>query len=547
MPRPSRRQLLAFGGSSILLSGCLGRLGVATNDGTSLSDPYGRALDAVPATVDSTSVSEIDFLQPRDDGHARAGGYVSEPPSIGLDLASIDLVATARYSSDPDRTITALVGSFDQDDVDILEGYAVGVPGASAVSATDRIAHVAETDGDSWTSGLDAAIERREGNDTSVSDEHPVGELLDPIVGKPMQILTFDPSADDSSNESLPNAPDIAGVSAGIRTDLGAREWQFTFVLRFHAGATVEPEPFVELLQSQENGFKNVSTEEDGDVAVITGRAPLPERVPDNAPEQQFSITYDDGAVAVRALHDRSLEVANLEVRIDGTVVDAPWEPDASIGRDDSFRIEAPALSIVSVHWLDPAYDDSSQLLSRGVAAASDPFDHEYDADRNELTLAYDLDVRRPAEEFAVAVLTRGTEEPSITRLSSFVDQLDVGTTISIEDVSYGNTVVIARRRPDRPEATLVPFQQIDLYPPADFELVFEDEQYVLVTRTDSPLDASAYRIFVDDVATDAQWTDQSETIREDDRLALSLDAGSEVIVEYVSDDEPIEVFSEYA
>lgn len=540
----SRRQFVAAGGLTVL-AGCLSR---GADDGPG-DDPDGgdgdlpgalsRALAPVPTSVEGDDVQLVRIAAPTADEDVPVSTVTAGMPSdLDLDPEAVDRTAATTFRNDLSDNVATAVGSFDAADV--------GDPEDAAVHATDGIALAASSDSGPWDAGLEAAREAREDPDVGLAAERSLERILGPVADRGQILWLPTLLAEDAPQDAVLDSEALESIAVGIDTDFEAREQRMTYAVLFAADAEPDEGTVESILETDGNGdVEDAGIEIDGRLATATlTQALSPYQLPDDSPDARFGLRYDaeSGVVTLEQVGEESVDVANLELRIDEEPVEAPWDDEAEIEPGDTFELDAALLSTVEVRWIDPEREDVYQPLGRGVVGGNDVFEASYDREAEELTITYTGETTVDADQFELQRIGTEIEDRETEPLTDRTDALEPGEELVIEDHSLGEQVHL-RVTFDRENGQ---FSQSVFWhrarPPGRFEFDDEDGTPALVYRGESERPASDYRVTVDGEPVDTQWADVHDALADGDRLEVDADTGSEVAVEYAGDDEPHEM-----
>lgn len=544
----NRRQFVASTAVSLgAIAGCLDRSNGGSGDGLAddLTGSLATGLDALPTSVGDASIRVVYVNNEPATSDGNTGQFLTgDPSTIGLERSQLECVVTGIYGDSFD-TIQAYVGSFDASDVDAPDG--------TGVSSGDGIALRASGTRTGWSDGLEAARAAKGDPGTGIDGDYSLGALFSPMADAEIATSLFDASG---ASQLLPDdagvgADAVRAVGAGLIPDVEAREQTTTYVVLFSEDASPTAGAIDALVRGddyQDVAPSDVEVTTDDRRAITTFTHDLPRsQLPDNSPDAYFTISYD-GNSSVATISNRggdAVDAANLELRVDGEEVDAPWASDATIERGASYEIEASPLSFVRVVWTDPNLEGVAHSLGHQFLDARLLFERSYDPDADELTITYTRDQAPDPDGFLVDRIESGFGFDSETALSEYVDSLESGTEIVLSDVEYGDTVQLSYT-PD-PDAS---FDSVNVLsysadPPGAFELVEEAGTRELVFRGRTSVDSSNVRVLVDGAEADRQWTDVAETLAGGERLAVEAGMGTTVSVDYVEEDNDVEVFRE--
>jgi|GEM_PF-5905887 len=537
----SRRLVLAAGASTFALAGCLDRLPVGGGDGdggltSDLPDDLDRAVGALPARVGENGLSNITAGSPDGEGDGSAPAFATVVPDVGVPTDSIDRVVSATYDMGRAGQITAVVGSFDGQDVT-----------ADGVLARDGLAVVADVAGDRWEAGRSAAQSAMEGERPTALAAYDLGALFGPVADAPA--VFGQPTSEQTVLRSVPSGFDastVTGLAGGVERDLQAREQESTFVVRFASEGAVDTDGLLDAFEeSADRPIDATAAEVDGQRVLVRTSGRLPEDVPDNSPDLYFDIraSGDAGGVLLTAGGSGSASGERLELRIDGEPTSPPWEADATIAAGDEFRIQAPPYAIVGVHWLDPEHEGAAPEIGRSALQRPALLERQYDAGANRLELSLRDDVDRSPDEFAIRVIEPDGRFRETTPLSSFADELTAGTTFTLEDVQYGSRVHVQRRLPDRQWADRELVQRLQLRPSAAFTLETDDVQVRLASVGQAGVPAEDLQVLIDGEPAAVQWSDEYATVEFGDELAIDASVDDRIAIQFVGDELPVTVF----
>lgn len=546
----SRRRFVAVG-SVAAIAGCLARGNSDssdendedTNDGSGdgeLPDDLSTALDPIPAAVDEVPVGQLSAtaLDPESDGTNTA--LVGINNAVDLDPQDVDWAATAMFGEDFD-TVSVYVGSFEADQID--------QSGNASITVEDGRAIVASSTRSAWEAGLEASEEAADDPDTGVDGEYPMEHLFGPMVDADvLHALT------DIREETVPEGADIDvdaldAIGIGVSNDVEAREQTLTYVAVFAEGEEPDGAIVEEILRTDsydtEPADAEIQVEDRRATTTITTNLPR-SSFPDNSPEVYVSVRFSETRETTELQFDSSegetVDTSNLELLIDGETVEPPWDDGATIEPDTSFEIDAQPLELVTIVWHDPEHEDISQTLARSVVDRHGVFSAEYDEENTAVTVTYDGERTADPSRLELERSTQGEPSGDSTPLTEYVDDLEPGDEFVVEDVDYGDTVSI--HVDDDTDFSAKSLFYYRVSPPGSFELTQEDGERALVYHGEGNAPAAEFRVLVDDEPTDAQFADVAETLEGRERLVVDAELGDQLTVEYVGQDDPVEVFT---
>lgn len=565
----TRRRLLAATGITAL-AGCLSEDGDGpsdeSDDGTTLDpEPLPEALasvlEAVPDQVGEDAFDTIQLGRPEptdDDGPAATIGLAAQAEAFGLGPETVDRTAMATYGQYTNQLLVAS-GSFDADDVDpdSAEQSALLATQETTEHVEDGLAVLAAGNDGGWAGGLEAATIARDDSDLGVLAQLPMAAALEPVVdvGTASVVRLTDEQVQQDLDVDL-EAVELAVVAQEI---VDETTQAMTFVFLFESASATDRSVAEALVGDAAMGVEDPEPEYEttGRRLVASFEGPLPEhQLPDDSPDLHFQPSYaGDGSVEVTVTGEGSADPENLELLVDGeSVADPPWaDRTEPIGPETAFEVAADLFSFVAVRWNDPEREGVSHTLGEArVGGHAQLFDHEYEPDAERLTFTYEFE--EAADPERLELLHRGPQqghqEGDAEPLSEYVDALESGTEVVVEDVAYGDTVVI--RVADEEQTSRRSLTHFTAHPPGGFTVEREDGRSFLVYRGGSPQSADSYRVTVPEdseerldseyVPTDSQWSDEYDSIEPGDRLELDLEIGAHGRVEWAETDEPVRV-----
>jgi len=565
VPTTSRRRLLAVGGLAAV-AGCLSRSSGDSTDGTNgsgeggpggsdgdgLPDAVSTALEPIPASVEGSDVGRLTVYAPRQDpGNSTASVLTGAVNGLELDATTVDRIAAARYrrslTGDADAadvpvgSIRVYVGDFDAGDV--VE------PDDAVTVVEDGFAITARTESGVWDAGLDAAATARESTDVRLVGDGAYRRLFEALADSSVQIAVPRLTESDLPEDADVDLDGVATVGVGLRPDREASEQTFTYAAVFEEGAAADASVLEDLLRSESPDVEteNLETETDGRLAAVTFTRPMPDgQASDDSPDVWVGVRYDPetATTSLEVRGEESVEATDVEFLVDGESADPPWDADATLSAGDSFEIDVPFLSVVVVEWHDPEREDATSQLGWDVVGARHAFEDSFDHETQTLTITYRGDVAVDPGRFDFQ-RSEGTDETRDQPLDEVVDDLDPGTEIVVEDLSYGERVEISVTREGDSWSSTNSVYSYFVRPPGHFRLTTEAGQRVLAYEGESSRPASDYRVTVDGEPASTQWSDVTDTLATDDRLDLDVETGDQVVVEYLGGDEPASMLDE--
>lgn len=543
----SRRRFVAAG-SLLALAGCLSRGDEESDDRESddgasddpdegATDLWG-ALGPLPRTVEDEEVRLVQVAIPQSD-EAEAGTFPAPATSpLDLDPEAVDRRGHARFRDAARDTVSTAVGSFD--------AAAVGDSDDAAVHAEDGVALAASSGSEPWTEGLDAARAAHDDPEVGVAAERPLELLLEPIADREQILCLPSVTEEDAPDATEVDVDDLSSLAMGVDVDVEAREQRLTYVVLFAEGTDPDEETMRAVLESDgTDQFADAEIQVDGRLATATATVELsPGGLPDDSPDAWFRIRYDGeaGATVLELTGEESVDASNLQLRVDGEVVDPPWDDDATLEPERTFEVDAEPFSHVEVRWVDPEREGVHQALGRTVVGGRDAFEGSYDLDARELTITYTGDSGVDADRFDLEWVSPDRDERETESFGEHADALEPGEEVVLEDVAVGEQVVLSITV----ETEAGEHSQSVLWhraePPGRFGVDVSDGSRVLVYRSESAQPASDYRVTVDGEPADTQPADVHDTLETGDEVPLDVEPGVEVTVEYVGGEEPYEL-----
>jgi len=535
----NRRTILTATGVAVTsLAGCLSRDTDDTGDvaESDLPQSVQRVLDPIPADVDGTAIRYLYVIDPSTQNPGSTGSLLGSRENLGVEASKIDRAAIAIYGQSVGQTVAAYTGSFDASEIEN--------PPSRSVSAEDGLAITASSRRTGWDAALDAAEAATDDPETGIDGQYSLRTLFEPLtdMGTMVGLLTVD-------EESVPEDAEIdtaavEAIAIGTTMDVEAREETVRYVALFAEGNSADAAVIEEIVRTDSDEV----SPEDVDVTAANGRATttftreLPHsQLPDNAPAARFGVEYDPETEVATLTHQGgdAVEAANLELRVDGQQVDAPWQPEETIEVGDSFDVQAPPVTLVRVLWVDPNLEDVRQPLGGQFVGAEQIFEASYDPGAEAITVTYTGGRSLDAADFVVHRWDGGGE----TRLDEFVDALEPDESFVVSEVAFGEGIEI-EFRPTGDDA--LPPESVFWYTaeaPGEFELVAGDGTRTLVYRGETTVSAADYRVEVNDESAQRQWTAVSETLSGGERLDVDAASGDTIVVEYVAGSEPRTVY----
>lgn len=574
MVRTSRRRLLAVGGMAAL-TGCIADVTPdedtpadsatpaeeTTTEGTTTPEttttPSGEgsmpegmvtALEALPASIDETALSTLRVTKPLPTSNTTPlvglGGDIAE--ALGLRREAVDLAVHALYGEDY-RGLTVITGSFDADEPTIPESDSE----VTTYRAEGLFVAAFENDGDSWQAAIDAAKATRNGNRDSVLSDEDFVRTLRPVAGSDMVVGAPTVPANRGLGIPAVNADieELSSLAIGYDV-LAERTVGLTYVALFERSSAVDRGP-IDRIAGETFDVKAdaLSFERDGRRLIATGRTELPpRRDPEASPAVAFEIEYDEDSGTATLTHE-SGEAADPEtvtVLVEGEAADVDWGGE-QITAGDSVQFDAEPLSYVAVEWTDPEDDGIYDVLADHVLGARNAFDSRYDAEADQAIFTYIGE--RPARTDHLRVRHRteqsgSSEDVDRQEISERTDSLDPGEEIVIDGVQYGDQVTLSAHYEWRNGGGAHSLSYVRARPPGHFDLEEGESERRLVFHGQSPQPAENYRISVGGEPAATQFDDEYTTLEANDGVAFDGEAGQEVRVEYVAEDEPVEVFA---
>lgn len=453
VPIERREFVVASGIVASALAGCLSRNDDDSDDAGSetLPDDLQTVLDPIPERVGESSIQFLATYTPSTDGQENgAAGYSKV---IGVDPSQVDRVATVSYGrqsgnedgqqsgNEDDQssgtgdgqqsgTVTVFAGTFEESDVSEPEG--------TAVSISDGLVLTAWSSQAGWTAGIDAATEAKDDPDAGVVANAAVQSLFEPLADaqQAQGILTVD-------GEMLPPEADIdtdaaEAIGFGTTNDVDAREQTLTIVAVFTDDASPDASVVEEIVRAGdvEIAPESIDVDTDDRRAMTTFTRELPRsELPNNSPDTFFGFEYDPDSGVVTITHDGgdAVDASEIELRVGGERVEAPWGDTATVEAGDSYEVEAPLHALVRIVWIDPDLDGLEHSLGGQVVGLPGSFEVSYDADAEAFTITYTGSATLDAEGFVVRRWEDEFEEYDVP-LTEFTDSLESGSELEVPD-----------------------------------------------------------------------------------------------------------------
>lgn len=298
-------------------------------------------------------------------------------------------------------------------------------------------------------------------------------------------------------------------------------------------------------------------------------------------PRSQVRMAYDGADGTVTATHEGgdAVDAAALEARVDGDpAADRPTDEFDTFEPGDAFSLEAEPFAEVELVWIHDGEDEdeaasagadgatasasgtATAAVATGVAVsgsvrddehrlastvtAHDAFEAAYDVDAETVDITYVGE--QDADPGRLELEHRGNEPTPADGSAPFfegVDTLSEGDTTVVEDVSARDrlSVTFTAERDG-----VVHHRSIFRFTPEPrmaFSFGERDGDLVATYGDRVARDADAFRILADGEETDAQPADDHDSLEAGDDVDLgSFEAGTELVVQWVVPDEPVDL-----
>jgi len=258
-------------------------------------------------------------------------------------------------------------------------------------------------------------------------------------------------------------------------------------------------------------------------------------------PRARVATTYDADAGTVTVEHEdgEAIPAESLTLRVDGEAASVqPADEYDSFAPGDALTIDAEPFSFVEFVW--NAGRDSEHALGRTLIAR-ESIEGVYDADDGTIELVY---VGRQEADPDRLVVRRGEGYPSgddgSRPFAEEYDSLSDGDSVTLEDVGTDERVRVVL--PKEAEQRW-PIFQFSAEPQGSFSFERRDGEVVATYYQRVEREAEGFRILADGEETDVQPADEHDVLEHDDEIDLGeFPIGTELVVEWVQPDDPIEV-----
>lgn len=563
----SRRRLLAVGGTAAL-AGCSGKLlsdGTKTPTGTdrqtrspsapptttaggTATDAFDDILAVLPTSVDEKDAQTVRLYAPvpasdvPDGSTGMASARTGIADSIGLTAKSVDWAGVAMYD-DRSAGIAVAVGSFDAPKPHVPDT----APADMATHREDGLfvmgfeQQTRSSSASPWQNGLDASEAALNDETPSLGDSEDVVSALTPLAdGGYITLLPTYPV--DGQSIPIPSDMDTEGIATVAigqsPTEDGNR--RSTAVVVFDSKSAVD-ESVIDSILGDYSDRHGLTVRPNG--RRVVGSATYDSTTgQSNGPDVYFSAQYVDaaGKVVLTCSGGESVKADALTVYADDERVNVEWE-NATVQKGDAVRFDSPPFTPVRVEWSDPN-SDATAVLTRRVAYDSTTFDGSYDAADDTVVFRYTGSQPAPTDNLRLQYHTTGESESSDEGTPVEQDTLQTGDEITVEDVPYGEQVVLMARVEYDHGSMGSSVAYVSTSPPGHFSL--QRETMDLVFRADQSQPASNYRVTVDGTPVETQFNDEYDRLEQGNTLSISAETGQKVVVEWIGDDGPIDVFT---
>jgi len=481
----------------------------------------------------------------------------------GLGLEDVDELVTT-WSTEHEQ-LGALRGSFDRlelgEEVDERGDWWLGDDpdeGLAVASTDGRLAFAGESDADTRTDLVDAAVDAATGDVDSLRAGSDAVDAVAEHLGEYRLVYhIFDVDA------GLPAelADSIASFAAGFDDDPSDRHGtvETEFVFEPASDGELDDEAITAIVEELERGnVVELDTEREDGVVLVEAVTELPpERAREAAPDAQVRLrpTPDEGVAVLEHEGGEAIPAGELDLWVNGELADAqPADAFDQFEPGDTIEVDTGPLATVVLRWLDGDEERYTDYVDEVVG--EDSFEIEYDVAAETVELRYtgglDADPDRltlthhQVEETDDGSRRRRSRERRDDLLAELDGTLATGETIAVDDVGIGDRLTLALDVPakpptgDRSEPTLVRFRA---RPPRLSIRRRPGEQPRLTYWGDRSSDAAAFTVRVDGELADTQPADEHATLAEGDHVELGdIEFGSAVVVEWTEPDEPVVV-----
>ncbi|ELZ01860.1 type IV pilin N-terminal domain-containing protein [Natrialba asiatica] len=540
-----RRRELIVGSGTVAAIAFSGYTGAAAADAadrrTSLPSDLESTLELVPAessletSYQHLVYSQIDSQESRP-GYLGTHGVVDE-----FDNVDADSVAEIVFAAGEATQLSVTTGSFDKPDAgdDEIDGWTVGEVDDEAFAAADGKLVIASGDGS--RSVVETAIATANGDEATVITDPETTEATFDYLGS-MSYVTFVPNVSTtSSREFNDGTVEAVGIGSKLppaeRSDDGTLENGYVFHLA--ADADVDDEWVNDRLQRLEQGeVLDTTIDRSGDVVHVDAVVEQPpERDRDAAPDArvQARSNADEGVVTFEHVAGESIDTDNLELWKNGELAAEQLADDrATFDEGDTFELETGPLAAVGLRWFDE--DEDVYYYYETITVGSESFDVTHDeTDTVDITYVGEREADPDLLELVRDDGAAGREQLEL----DVSDSLTAGETITVEDVTLGNRVMLelaVPANPNRGRRSLVHFR---VRPPR-MHLSGRNDTVTARYWGDQDRDADEFRVLVEDEPADVQFTDVTETLSANDEVELGdIDYGTHVAIEWLEPDEP--------
>ncbi len=197
-----------------------------------------------------------------------------------------------------------------------------------------------------------------------------------------------------------------------------------------------------------------------------------------------------------------------------------PWDGELSTGDEATLEDVHPGDDLI-VGWDgDSRRDSVAQHRIRPPGAAT----FEYDYDEQTVTATLELEDERDAEKYELRV----NDEPTETQWADESDTVTDGATLDATSVDVGSRVTVVWSETE----DQVGWFHTDPPGAATFEYDYDEQTVTATLELEDERDAEKYELWVDREPTEAQWTDEYDTVTDGATLEVDdVDFGSEVSV----------------
>lgn len=566
-----RRELL-LGSGGVTLALLAGRVPTAQAASDKTQEETAESpLELLPAEsaldVEYTRIVRIDLEETEESDRLTHEARVVDRID-GLDVSDAEAVVTA-WTKD-ELSLGAITGSFDRPEpgetVDEPGEWWVGTTDDLAIASTDdQLVFARERGADATDKPIDAAessceVARNDG-ETVLETLDLLGEAYDRFGDK--REFYFLTDLESGMPSTIPDP--IQTLSAGFeKSVINARGHDETveneYLFEVTSDTDLDDDAVTELLEELEQGtVVDIETEYDDDVVFIEATIDVPpERNREAAPDASIVMESDvnAGTVEIRHTGGEPVPAEKLELWVNGELADPqPADEFDEFTSGDSLTVDTGPLASVYLRWIDEEENEYYDYVDSVVGSDAFEVAHDPAAETVELTYTAEADADSDRLELVhrKQIRTDGKREIERTKLTEEVDALggtlSTGDSLVVEGVGMRDTVTLDLDIPPKPagvygpETSLVEFH---VRPPRLHVSRRPEEAPVVEYHDETSRDAEEFRILVDGAEADTQLADEHDTLDRGDAVQLdAVDFGSEIVIEWVTGDEPVVVETE--